>query len=49
MANIEMTLEDADLDRRWRARFGQPLPILGCSEIVRRILDEGPDATASAV
>lgn len=34
----QMTDEEIELDREWRLRFGQPLPILGCAEIVRRIL-----------
>jgi len=33
-----MTTEEIELDREWRARFGQPLPMLGCADIVRRIL-----------
>ena len=32
--------EDAALDARWRAAFGQPLPLLGAGEIVRTILAE---------
>lgn len=32
--------EDAELDRQWRARFGQPLPMIGSPAIVRRILRE---------
>jgi len=34
----QMTAEEMELDREWRARFGQPLPMLGCADIVRRIL-----------
>lgn len=34
-----MTAEDQKLDARWRARFGEPLPILGAAEFVRKILD----------
>lgn len=30
--------EDAALDARWRAAFGQPLPLLGAGDIVRTIL-----------
>jgi len=38
MTPARMTAEEIELDREWRARFGQPLPILGCADIVRRIL-----------
>lgn len=46
-----MTDEDRELDALWRARFGEPLPILGCSEIVRfalglRTHPAEPDAPA---
>lgn len=34
----EMSAEDRELDRQWRACFGQPLPMLGSAEIVRSIL-----------
>lgn len=37
-----MTAEDLDMDRQWRNMFGQPLPILGCLDIVRRILERPP-------
>lgn len=37
-----MTNEDKELDRQWRARFGQPLPMLGCADIVRQILNAAP-------
>ena len=30
--------EDLELDARWRARFGQPLPILGARELVEIML-----------
>ncbi|HEY3696377.1 DNA methylase [Phenylobacterium sp.] len=36
--------EDDELDRLWRARFGQPIPILGCSRIARALLEEPPPA-----
>lgn len=42
MTAPEMTNEDIDLDRQWRARFGQPLPMLGCADIVRHILKTAP-------
>jgi hypothetical protein len=32
--------EEVELDGEWRARFGQPLPILGCADLVRRLLDD---------
>lgn len=38
----EMTNEDRELDRQWRARFGQPLPMRGCADIVRQILNAAP-------
>lgn len=38
MTSAQMTAEEIELDREWRARFGQPLPMLGCADIVRRIL-----------
>ncbi|WP_156389410.1 DNA methylase [Brevundimonas sp. Root1423] len=38
MIHAPMTAEEVELDREWRARFGQPLPMLGCADIVRRIL-----------
>lgn len=31
--------EDAELDARWRAVFGQPLPIIGAADIARAVLD----------
>jgi hypothetical protein len=34
----ELTDEERELDRLWRERFGQPLPILGAPEVVREIL-----------
>lgn len=33
-----MTAEDVELAKQWRTRFGQPLPMLGCADIVRAIL-----------
>lgn len=38
MTAPQMTPEEIKLDREWRVRFGQPLPMLGCANIVRRIL-----------
>lgn len=38
-----MTPEEAELDKEWRARFGQPLPMLGCAAIVRQILNRHRD------
>ena len=38
MTDPKMTSEEIELDREGRARFGQPLPMLGCADIVRRIL-----------
>ena len=34
-----MTSEERELDRLWRERFGQPLPILGAPEVVREVLE----------
>lgn len=47
MTSPQMTAEEMELDREWRARFGQPLPMLGCADIVRRIL-LAPDNVAAA-
>ncbi len=33
-----MSEDDIELDLQWRARFGEPLPILNSAEIVRKIL-----------
>jgi hypothetical protein len=33
-------LEQSQLDKQWRARFGQPVPVLGSPDLVRRILAE---------
>jgi hypothetical protein len=33
-----MSPEDAALDMLWRRTFGEPLPMMGASEIVRTIL-----------
>ncbi|MBN9480805.1 MAG: hypothetical protein J0I52_11235 [Bordetella sp.] len=30
--------EEVRLDRLWRERFGQPLPMVGAPEVARRIL-----------
>ena len=30
--------DEARLDSLWRARFGQPMPMVGAPDIVRRIL-----------
>jgi hypothetical protein len=35
-----MNPEDLELDGEWRARFGQPLPLLGCAEFVRSLLQD---------
>jgi hypothetical protein len=35
-----MTEEDQELDRLWRATFGEPMPIMGGGDIVRSILAE---------
>ena len=32
------TPDDAHLNRLWRERFGQPMPVIGASDITRRIL-----------
>ncbi|MEN5144751.1 hypothetical protein [Brevundimonas diminuta] len=33
-----LTPEEVRLDRLWRERFGQPLPMVGAPEVARRIL-----------
>lgn len=33
-----LTPEEVRLDRLWRERFGQPLPMIGAPEVARRIL-----------
>ena len=46
-----MTDEDRELDALWRARFGEPMPILGAADIVRALLglhDPSPPAAAAA-
>ncbi|MEJ6789620.1 hypothetical protein BrevBR_08700 [Brevundimonas sp. BR2-1] len=48
MTSPQMTAEEMELDREWRARFGQPLPMLGCADIVRRILLAPDNAAAAA-
>lgn len=48
MTTSEMTTEDVELDRLWRARFGQPLPMLGCADIVRQILESVPPSAPVA-
>ncbi len=35
---IALSSEDQHLDRLWRARFGQPLPVRGCADLVRALL-----------
>ena len=37
---------DAELDARWRAAFGQPLPMLGAPDVARAILREHDASTA---
>jgi hypothetical protein len=38
----DLTEEDAELDRLWRQRYGEPLPLCGCGALARSLLDE-PD------
>lgn len=33
-------LDDEAIDRMWRARYGQPLPVMGSAAIARKILTE---------
>ncbi|MGV8928582.1 MAG: hypothetical protein ACOH1E_02420 [Brevundimonas sp.] len=47
MPTLKLTPEDADLDAQWRTRFGQPLPILGCADIVRQILQSSAPVPAA--
>lgn len=48
MTPPQMTDEEIELDREWRARFGQPLPVLGCADIVRSILTPADATPAKA-
>jgi hypothetical protein len=32
--------DDEAIDRMWRARFGQPLPVMGSAAFARKILSE---------
>ena len=49
MTNTQMTPEEVELDRQWRTRFGQPLPMLGSAELVWRILATTPADRPAAV
>jgi hypothetical protein len=40
--------EDEAVDRAWRARYGQPLPVMGSTEIARKILTEWAAAAESS-
>jgi hypothetical protein len=42
MAGMNQVLdpEDDELDRLWRERYGQPLPLRGCSGLAWRLLNE---------
>lgn len=42
-----MSTEDRQLDAQWRDVFGQPLPILGAGELVRRILAQASSAAVA--
>ncbi len=45
----DLTSDDAYLDRLWRARYGEPLPVRGCADLVRRLHPElFEDADSSA-
>lgn len=43
-----MTDEDRELDALWRARFGEPMPILGAASIVRTLLGHHDEASHGA-
>lgn len=34
----QLAPEDAELDHLWRARYGQPMPLSGCADLVREVL-----------
>jgi hypothetical protein len=40
--------EERELDRRWRERFGQPPPLLGCAVLGRAVLDAAELPTDAA-
>lgn len=48
MMQSPLTKEDQELDRQWRAMFGEPMPILGGGDIVRQILAEAKQRQLSA-
>ena len=48
MMQSPLTKEDQELDRQWRATFGEPMPILGGGDIVRQILAEAKQRQLSA-
>lgn len=33
---------EAELEQLWRNRFGQPLPVYGCPDLIRRVLSGEP-------
>lgn len=37
---MDISCEDAALDKLWRERFQQPMPMRGAADIVKRILVE---------
>lgn len=45
MTEVVISAEDRELDRQWRAAFGEPLPMLGCGDIVRSVLARLAPAT----
>jgi len=36
--NPQLSPDDAHLNHLWKAAFGQPMPVIGAPDIVRRIL-----------
>ncbi len=40
--------DDLELDRMWRETFGQPLPLLGCAELVREVLRRSLEGLTAA-
>ena len=38
-----MTDEDRTLDKLWREKFGEPLPILGAADVIWDVLGVSPD------
>jgi len=44
--NVSLDAEHAEIDALWRERFGQPLPVLGCTEMARQLLKDASEMAA---